>query len=66
MMSNKVGEIIAAHRKLRGLSQAAVARAARRSQVWLSMVELGKIQPGADQLRKIAAALNIPLAALIR
>jgi transcriptional regulator with XRE-family HTH domain len=58
--------MIAMHRKLRGLSQAAVARAARRSQVWLSMVELGKIQPGADQLRKIAAALNIPIGALDR
>jgi transcriptional regulator with XRE-family HTH domain len=64
MMSNKVGEIIAMHRKLRGLSQTAVARAARRSQVWLSMVELGKIQPGAAQLRKIAAALSIPIKGL--
>ena len=61
MAIRKIGEIIAMHRRLRGLSQAVVARAAGRSQVWVSQVELGKIRPGDVQLRKIERILDVPL-----
>ena len=61
MAIRKIGEIIAMHRRLRGLSQAVIARAAGRSQVWVSMVELGKVHPSDVQLRKIERVLDVPL-----
>lgn len=61
MTSERIGQIIAMHRRVRGLSQAVVARAAGRSQVWVSMVELGKIQPGDAQLLRIERVLAVPL-----
>lgn len=61
MKNGELGKIIAMHRRVRGLSQAVIARAAGRSQVWVSMVELGKIQPGDAQLRRIERVLAVPL-----
>ena len=55
---------IAAWRKYRGLTQAALARAAGCSQVWLSRIEAGAGHGTPKMRRAIAAALDAPLWAL--
>ncbi len=55
---------IAAWRKYRGLTQAALARATGCSQVWLSRIEAGAGHGTPKMRRAIAAALGAPLWAL--
>lgn len=55
---------VAAWRKYRGLTQAALARAAGCSQVWLSRIEAGAGHGTPKMRRAIALALDAPLWAL--
>ena len=55
---------IAAWRKYRGLSQAALAKKARLSQVWVSRIEAGGGYGSRETRRKLAEALEAPLWAL--
>lgn len=55
---------VAAWRRYRGLTQAALARAAGLSQVWISRIERGGGYGSRDTRRKLAAALEAPLWAL--
>lgn len=52
---------IAAWRHHRGMSQAALARETKLSQVWLSRIERGGGHGTTETRRKIAAALDAPL-----
>jgi DNA-binding XRE family transcriptional regulator len=51
---------IAAWRRYRGLSQAALARRAKLSQVWISRIERGGGYGSRDTRRKLADALDAP------
>lgn len=55
---------LAAWRRYRGLSQAALARRAGLSQVWVSRIEAGGGYGSRDTRRKLAAALDAPVWAL--
>ncbi len=55
---------LAAWRRYRGLSQAALARKAGLSQVWVGRIEAGGGYGSRDTRRKLAAALNAPVWAL--
>jgi ribosome-binding protein aMBF1 (putative translation factor) len=55
---------LAAWRRYRGLSQAALARRAGLSQVWISRIERGGGYGSRETRRKLAAALDAPLWAL--
>lgn len=55
---------VAAWRRYRGLSQAALARKAGLSQVWISRIERGGGYGSRETRRKLAAALNAPVWAL--
>lgn len=55
---------LAAWRRHRGLSQAALARAAKLSQVWVSRIERGGGYGSRETRRKLAAALDAPVWAL--
>ena len=55
---------IAAWRRYRGLSQAALARKAGLSQVWISRIERGGGHGSRATRRKLADALDAPLWAL--
>ena len=55
---------IAAWRRYRGLSQAALARAAGLSQVWISRIERGGGYGSRATRRRLAAALDAPAWAL--
>jgi ribosome-binding protein aMBF1 (putative translation factor) len=55
---------LAAWRRHRGLSQAALARRAGLSQVWISRIERGDGYGSRDTRRKLAAALDAPLWAI--
>lgn len=55
---------IAAWRRYRGLSQAALARKAKLSQVWISRIERGGGYGSQETRRKLAAALDAPSWAL--
>lgn len=55
---------IAAWRRYRGLSQAALARLARLSQVWISRIERGGGYGSRETRRKLAEALEAPVWAL--
>ena len=55
---------IAAWRRYRGLSQAALARKAGLSQVWISRLERGGGYGSRETRRKLAAALDAPVWAL--
>jgi len=55
---------IAAWRRHRGLSQAALARKARLSQVWISRIERGGGYGSRETRRKLAEALDAPVWAL--
>lgn len=55
---------LAAWRRHRGLSQAALARRAGLSQVWISRIERGGGYGSRDTRRKLAAALDAPVWAL--
>lgn len=55
---------IAAWRRYRGLSQAALARRAGLSQVWISRLERGGGYGSRDTRRRLAAALDAPVWAL--
>jgi transcriptional regulator with XRE-family HTH domain len=55
---------LAAWRRYRGLSQAALARKAGLSQVWVGRIEAGGGYGSRDTRRKLAEALNAPIWAL--
>ncbi len=55
---------VAAWRRHRGLSQAALARKTGLSQVWISRIERGGGYGSRDTRRKLAAALDAPVWAL--
>lgn len=55
---------LAAWRKFRGLSQAALARKAGLSQVWVSRIEAGGGYGSRETRRKLAEALEAPVWAL--
>ena len=55
---------LAAWRRYRGLSQAALARRAGLSQVWISRIERGGGYGSRDTRRKLAAALDAPFWAI--
>ena len=55
---------VAAWRNHRHLSQAALARKAGLSQVWISRIERGGGYGSRETRRKLAAALNAPVSAL--
>lgn len=55
---------VAAWRRYRGLTQAALARAAGLSQVWISRIERGGGYGSRETRRKLAAALDAPVWAL--
>ena len=55
---------VAAWRRYRGLSQAALARKAGLSQVWISRIERGGGYGSRETRRKLAAALDAPVWAL--
>jgi ribosome-binding protein aMBF1 (putative translation factor) len=55
---------LAAWRRYRGLSQAALARRAGLSQVWISRIERGGGYGSRETRRKLAAALDAPLWAI--
>ncbi len=55
---------LAAWRRYRGLSQAALAKAAHLSQVWVGRIEVGGGYGSRETRRKLAAALDAPLWAL--
>ena len=55
---------IAAWRRHRGLSQIALARKARLSQVWISRIERGGGYGSRETRKKLAAALDAPIWAL--
>lgn len=55
---------LAAWRRYRGLSQAALAREAGLSQVWISRIERGGGYGSRETRRKLAAALDAPVWAL--
>ena len=58
---NTVGVRIRFYRTLRELSQGALARRLRMSPAQLSRYETGHTEPGLPVLRRIAAALDVPL-----
>lgn len=60
----ELGRSIRALRLRRGLTLQAVAGAARVSQSLISQVERGLASPSISTLRRIAGALNVPIAAL--
>lgn len=55
---------VAAWRRYRGLSQAALARASGLSQVWISRIERGGGYGSRETRRRLAAALEVPVWAL--
>lgn len=65
-MQYSMGQRIAHYRRISGQPQYAVARAVGRSGAWLSLVEHDAFTPSSDALQKIAAALNVPVEALLR
>lgn len=61
-----IGELIAAHRRRRGMSQAVLAGLLGRSESWLSQVERGVRQlDRLSVIAEIAAVLRIPASALV-
>ena len=65
-MAATVGKAIRERRQELGLSQAAVAAAARVERAHLTRIEGGRWVPRLDTLARIAAALRVPLATLVR
>lgn len=60
-----VGRRVRALREARGLSQAALARAAGVERTWLIHLEQGKIrQPSVEKALALARALGVPVEAL--
>lgn len=53
------------YRLLRGWSQSRLARESGVSQTYISELEAGKWTPNVSILRKLAAALGVPVAALL-
>ncbi len=51
--------LVRLHRLLKGMSQGVTARAAGRSQAWLSQLELGYRAPTQADLERIARALDV-------
>ena len=52
-------------RQAKGLSQAALARKARLSRVYVSNLEAGKYDPTLGVLQRLAKALGVPVTALL-
>ncbi|EPX84878.1 putative transcriptional regulator [Rubellimicrobium thermophilum DSM 16684] len=65
-MDSGFGADLRALRRARGLTLQALAGAAGRSVGWMSQVERGLSRPSLDDLRRLARALDVPLAALMR
>lgn len=59
-----VGATLRHYRKLAGLTQTELERASGVAQDTISQIELGKREPHASTLRKLAEALGVPVAAL--
>ena len=53
------------YRQVKGWSQSRLARESRVSQTYISELEAGKWTPNLSILRKLAYALEVPLAALL-
>ncbi|MBO8128787.1 MAG: repressor LexA [Peptococcaceae bacterium] len=62
----QVGEIIKQVRSAQGLSQRALARSSGLSPQYISDIEKGRAKPSLNSLEKMAAALQIPVAHLLR
>ena len=60
-ISSRVGHDLRALRKARGLTLGELALKVGRSVGWLSQIERGLTDPGIDDLRKLAAALDQPM-----
>ncbi len=63
--SRKIGQIIRALRKRRGLSQEVLSGLAGIARTHLTMIENGTKQPNLETLWKIAQALNISVGELV-
>jgi transcriptional regulator with XRE-family HTH domain len=59
------GETIKLYRDKRGLTQAALALKAKITNVQLCRIERGRVAAKTETLRKIAAALRVPLRELL-
>jgi transcriptional regulator with XRE-family HTH domain len=64
-MDNALGADLRALRRARGLTLRALAEAAGRSVGWMSQAERGLSRPTLDDLRRLAAALDVPPDALM-
>ena len=64
-MVKDIGNRIAELRKLRGLNQDELAELATLSRISIARYETGKIEPGAQALGRIAAALEVPTDVLL-
>lgn len=60
-----VGVSIKKHRLLKGWSQSRLARESSVSQTYISELEAGKWTPNLSILRKLSAALGVPVSALL-
>ncbi len=65
-MDQGLGADLRALRRARGLTLQALAARLGRSVGWMSQAERGLSRPAVDDLRRLAAALDVPLAALLR
>ncbi len=59
-----LGEYVRQYRVIAGLTQRALGQAVGKSAAFISLVEQGKSEPSIGVLRKIAAVLHVPVAAL--
>ena len=60
-----VGEVIAARRKKKGVSQAVLSGLADIGRTHLSAIERGERKPTLETLYRIACALDVPMSALV-
>ncbi|MEN6460061.1 MAG: helix-turn-helix transcriptional regulator [Syntrophomonas sp.] len=60
-----MSKLIKRYRLLRGWSQSRLARESGVSQTYISELEAGKWTPNISVLRKLAAALGVPVSALL-
>ena len=64
-MNKTLGEKVKFYREAKGWTQAELAEAIGRDQSYVSKLEKGQTQSSIPTLRKIAAALGCPVAALL-
>ena len=65
MAPPSIGELIREHRKVRRISQTALAKASGLPQPTLSRIETGRRNPSVAQLRALARVLEVPVSSLI-